>query len=257
MVQASKLSKIKIVQCDENGNVARSGTSVTFQFNPEELKFSLVNQSVDKSESGGGVVPGPPSSQAFVAKHREGITTRFDTRLEASHGSLNDKEHAREASGSLSSKNFVEKKISALQKLATPRKKNDAFSLPLVIAIWGKIRYSPVSVITTLDIQYKLFDTDGIPIRAEVGIELTEFDPTTTAENDRALPLQNPTSFTPKPEKMHLVQAGERLEQVAEEVYGSANEWRAIASANGITDPFQDFRGRPLIIPNKKELDNG
>ena len=152
---------------------------------------------------------------------------------------------------------FVEKKISALQKLATPRKKNDAFSLPLVIAIWGKIRYSPVSVITTLDIQYKLFDTDGIPIRAEVGIELTEFDPTTTAENDRALPLQNPTSFTPKPEKMHLVQAGERLEQVAEEVYGSANEWRAIASANGITDPFQDFRGRPLIIPNKKELDNG
>ena len=56
---------------------------------------------------------------------------------------------------------------------------------------------------------------------------------------------------------MHLVQAGERLEQVAEEVYGSANEWRAIASANGITDPFQDFRGRPLVIPNKKELDNG
>ena len=97
------------MQCDENGNVARSGTSVTFQFNPEELKFSLVNQSVDNSESGGGVVPGPPSSQAFVARNREGITTRFDTRLEASHGSLNDKEHAREASGSLSSKNFVEK----------------------------------------------------------------------------------------------------------------------------------------------------
>ena len=57
MVQASKLSKIKIVQCDENGNVARSGTSVTFQFNPEELKFSLVNQSVDKSPSFRGKKP--------------------------------------------------------------------------------------------------------------------------------------------------------------------------------------------------------
>ena len=257
MVQGSKLSKIKVVQCDETGNVARGGTSVTFQFNPEELGFSLRNEASDKSDSGGGVVPGPPSNQAFVAKNRDRITTRFDTRLEASHGSLSDKEHARETSGKLSSKNFVEKKIEALQKLATPRKKNDAFSLPLVIAVWGKIRYSPVSVVTSLDIQYKLFDTDGIPIRAEVGIELSEFDPTTTAENDRALPLQNPTSFTPTPEKVHVAQAGERLEQVAEEVYGSADGGRGIASANGITDPFQDFRGKPLLIPNKKELENG
>ena len=90
MVQGSKLSKIKVVQCDETGNVARGGTSVTFQFNPEELGFSLRNEASDKSDSGGGVVPGPPSNQAFVAKNRDRITTRFDTRLEASHGSLSD-----------------------------------------------------------------------------------------------------------------------------------------------------------------------
>ena len=117
---------------------------------------------------------------------------------------------------------------------------------PWVQFHWGKLR-SHKAVIENLTIKFTYFASDGTPLRAECDLSLKQYD------DEGKLPPQNPTSGTPAPHKIRRVTPGEYLDTISDELYGSANRWRAIADANGVDDPLALPAGRTLVIPQLED----
>ena len=113
---------------------------------------------------------------------------------------------------------------------------------PWVVFHWGDL-HSFKSVVTSLDITFIYFGSDGTPLRARADMVLTQFEP------DLAVSGQNPTSGTPHPHRVHQVHPGETLDRIAAAHYGDSTRWRAIADANGIEDPLSIRPGTVLAIP--------
>ena len=72
----------------------------------------------------------------------------------------------------------------------------------------------------------------GPPAAGQRGHEPEQYEP------DANWGPQNPTSGTPKPNRTHQVQVGDTLDRISARYYGDSTQWRAIAGANGIADPF-------------------
>jgi hypothetical protein len=99
------------------------------------------------------------------------------------------------------------------------------------------------AVITSINLTFNYFSADGVPLRANVSIELTQYEPIANWGP------QNPTSGTPQPQRIHRVQKGETLDRISARHYKDATKWRVIAEANGITDPLALRPGALLSIP--------
>jgi nucleoid-associated protein YgaU len=95
-------------------------------------------------------------------------------------------------------------------------------------------------------VTYKRFHISGIPVRAECQISLEEIP--------FKLPGQNPTSGGLPGREQHTVVAGENLVGIATGTYGQPGQWRAVAEANGIDDPFAVRPGANLFMPSRAEL---
>lgn len=111
---------------------------------------------------------------------------------------------------------------------------------PLIVLHWGQKSYFEVYV-KKVDATFTLFDAQGAPIRAVVSCQFEETP--TSAEG------QNPTSGGRAGNRTHVVVQGESLQSIAYEEYRSAGQWRAIALANGIDDPFRLLPGTSLLVP--------
>jgi hypothetical protein len=109
---------------------------------------------------------------------------------------------------------------------------------------WGKF-VSFKAVVKSLELNFTLFNADGVPLRATASVTLQRF------KDDKAWPKQNPTSGTPAPARNHVVQPGETLDRVANTYLADPNEWRALAAANNIRDPFALRPGRQISIPRQ------
>lgn len=116
---------------------------------------------------------------------------------------------------------------------------------PPVIFRWGMFQF--YAVITSLSQKFTLFHSTGIPYRAEVTIELKQHLMT---DMHAVLP-QNPTSGGGPIERIWRVQAGDRLDLIADKVYRDSTKWRLIADRNGISDPLSIKAGQSLRIPPK------
>lgn len=114
---------------------------------------------------------------------------------------------------------------------------------PWVKFHWGTHLHSFRAVITSANVTYTYFSSDGMPLRATVDVQLSQFEP------DDNWGKQNPTSGTPTPERTHQVQVGDSLDRIAARYYSDSTKWRGIASVNGITDPLDLKPGRILTIP--------
>src|SRR5205807_6753608 len=99
------------------------------------------------------------------------------------------------------------------------------------------------SGVTSVSTTFVYFSSTGVPLRAKVVMELTQYQP------DNAFGRQNPTSGTPHPHKEHRVQPGETLDRIPAKHYGDSNRSRLLANANGITDPLALRPGSLLSIP--------
>jgi len=97
-------------------------------------------------------------------------------------------------------------------------------------------------VIESLNVTYTLFTPDGIPLRAKLAIALKEF--TTVEAQAQAFPKSSPDV-----EKTYAVRRGDTLTSIAETALGGGRRWRAIADANGLSDPRTLSPGRLLLIP--------
>jgi nucleoid-associated protein YgaU len=117
-------------------------------------------------------------------------------------------------------------------------------SPPFVIFGWGK-KMSVTAFVKSVSAKYTLFKPDGTPVRAVVTLDLQEIPGTT--------PKQNPTSGGFDVRTSHTVVSGDSLQSIAFQEYGDPNLWRAIATANGVTDPLRLRSGLRLLIPTPEE----
>jgi hypothetical protein len=107
---------------------------------------------------------------------------------------------------------------------------------------WGDW-HTFAAVITSLSITFTYFSASGLPLRANVSMDLTQYEPIANWGP------QNPTSGTPQPQRIHRVQKGETLDRISARHYKDSTKWRVIAEANGITDPLALKPGALLSIP--------
>jgi hypothetical protein len=98
-------------------------------------------------------------------------------------------------------------------------------------------------VVTSLKEKFSLFDESGLVLRARVSLTLKSYRPVEVQL--RELKRQ-------RPDRTHVrvVREGERLDGIANEVYGDPRLWRVIAEANDIDRPRFLTPGTPLRVPS-------
>jgi nucleoid-associated protein YgaU len=133
---------------------------------------------------------------------------------------------------------------------ATGGKVNLLATLPLVTFSYGppEMGFLYQTHVQSVTAKYTRFTREGIPVRASVQLGLLE-QPSLLG----SLPT-NPTSGGLPGRKSHTVSAGENLQSVAVENYGSPGLWRKIAETNDIDDPLRVRPGKGVYLPNADEL---
>jgi contractile injection system tube protein/LysM domain-containing protein len=121
-------------------------------------------------------------------------------------------------------------------------------SPPKVTFRWGAVD-TFLAVCTSLTVTYQLFEPNGMPIRADIKLDLKQADQASTASSGSAQKGTNPTTRAMEGHGVHTVQDGDSLPSIAYRAYGDATRWRAIADANGIDNPLHVRRGTPLVVP--------
>ena len=201
------------------------------QFNPEE--FTITKEvSWGLKSQGGEATETLPKMNAPRYDFSGGkparfeLTLYFDTTQEAS-----------------SSERDVRKYTNKLFLLTLYNKSNQQFPKPpSVQVVWGPVILF-TAVVIKVEVQFTLFYADGTPARAKASVSFMQYDPS----DDRS-GLTNPTSRT-EARRTHVVQLGERLDNIAHAEYGHPAHWRHIAQANGLLDPFDLRPGQVLALP--------
>ena len=111
---------------------------------------------------------------------------------------------------------------------------------PKLLFSWGSV-FSFLVVITSLNVTYTLFLSNGTPVRAKMNLSLQECV-------DPVPPKQNPTSQGTQGHKVYMVKPGDTLDRIAYEEYNDPTVWRHIADTNGLEDPMGLRPGQILAI---------
>jgi hypothetical protein len=120
---------------------------------------------------------------------------------------------------------------------------------PTVRFHWGEFT-SFESYVKSVSVTYTYFSAAGTPLRAKAKVSLEQ------SEDDNTWLAQNPTSGTPHPHRVHVLQTGETLDALAALYYDNPTRWRIIAAANGVTDPLRVRPGTALTVPLSGEALN-
>ncbi|MDQ3957019.1 MAG: LysM peptidoglycan-binding domain-containing protein [Actinomycetota bacterium] len=195
---------------------------VEFPFNPEKFSVSTGGEWREPANTGAIQYLGPSPRQITIAvfldersKHSLGVDVvrDVDTLLSACYPT------------------------SASESAGKPKGPRAKFG-------WDRVHVD--GYIKSVSVDYMMFDRQGIPVRAECQVSLTEVV--------AKLPGQNPTSGTIKVHRTVETTAGDTLARVAYKELGDPVYWRAIAELNGIDDPMRVRPGTRLLVPARGEV---
>ncbi|PPK67151.1 LysM peptidoglycan-binding domain-containing protein [Actinokineospora auranticolor] len=128
--------------------------------------------------------------------------------------------------------------VDAIRALMRPDSREHA--PPIVRFVWDEAVFT--GVVEKLDVNYVLFQPNGVPLRAQLDLTLKEFRPAAQQVND-------PPRSSPTVEKSYVVRRGDTWPGIAAAVYRRADVWRELARANGISDPRDLRPGLVLTVP--------
>lgn len=97
-------------------------------------------------------------------------------------------------------------------------------------------------VVESIRQRFTLFSPQGVPLRATLTVSLKEYK--TLSEQINEINKKSADHS-----QTHVIQLGETLSQIANEVYDDPSQWRAIADRNAILDPLELKHGTVLEIP--------
>ncbi|MFD2036110.1 LysM peptidoglycan-binding domain-containing protein [Belliella marina] len=110
---------------------------------------------------------------------------------------------------------------------------------------WGSLLFK--GVLTSLDINFKLFKADGTPLRAVASLKVTGF-----VEDNLRVALENNQS----PDLTHYreVKLGDTLPLMSNRIYGDSKYYLEVAKANSIFD-FRNLKvGTQIYFPPLEKL---
>jgi Contractile injection system tube protein len=110
---------------------------------------------------------------------------------------------------------------------------------PVLAFLWGPFAFR--CVLEKLTQRFTRFTPGGVPVRVYQSATFKEYAGLAQAEVERGLFVAPPTVRNMAP--------GGTLSQLAADVFGDPAAWRAIAEANGITDPRRVPVGLALVLP--------
>lgn len=208
---------------------AASGTrSVSVQFNPAELNFTKTAQVAEIA------IPGldTPLLQ-YVRGQAETLN------LELFFDSTED--------GTGASAKPVTAKTDEFYSLIKAEAATHA--PPVLLFLWGGTAFPGKRrdhgfrcVVTSVRQQFTMFAPDGKPLRAKLTVELKEYKPLT-------LHLAELGFMSADHTKARVVAEGDTITGISYAEYTDDRRWRAIADANGVTDPLALRPGQILRIP--------
>jgi nucleoid-associated protein YgaU len=118
---------------------------------------------------------------------------------------------------------------------------NDKLHAPPIVRFrWDQQVF--LGVMESLNITYQLFTEKGVPLRAKLSVVLKEYRPA-------AVQIRETKKSSPNVQKAYTVSRGDTLSSIAGALYRDPNQWRVIATANGIQDPRELQPGTALQIP--------
>jgi len=109
-----------------------------------------------------------------------------------------------------------------------------------LILVWGTLLYK--CQLKSLDVEYKMFSPQGLPLRAVLKASFKQY-----TEETKATALQNKSS----PDLTHVrtVKEGDTLPLMTHRIYGDSKYYLEIARINGITN-FRNLKpGKEILFP--------
>ncbi|MBE6910324.1 MAG: LysM peptidoglycan-binding domain-containing protein [Ruminococcaceae bacterium] len=105
---------------------------------------------------------------------------------------------------------------------------------------WSSLQFK--GFLSKCEQRFVRFDEQGQPVRAFLNCTFIEH-----RDVDKQF-VSNPLN-SPDTTKYHTVRQGDSLWSLAAEEYGDPGQWRAIAAANGLTNPRRLRTGEMLVVP--------
>lgn len=212
MPERLQLTKARLIEIElPNGEGGSRELAEPFdvQFNPESLKVTYSNTVQSDDQSGG-------SAMQFVSKSSTKMSSELWFDASAQEGGTD-----------------VRALTKAVNHFVTPVVVGDKLRPPAVRFTWGAFLFE--GVMEGLDETWDLFSADGHPLRAKLSITITS----------QSIQFYSPDSAGPSgpaPGSRPQSQArqGDSLQQMMGRETGSgrrAEDWRAVAAANGIENP--------------------
>jgi hypothetical protein len=134
----------------------------------------------------------------------------------------------------------VEEQLEILNGIMDMVDPGDDVVYPVVQVTWGELSYLGRAQSVTAD--YTLFAPDGLPLRATVGIVLSEYGP--PGDSAAAAPASLGMQF-------QSTDAASLLD-LCLQAYNSASMAASVARANGLTSLRNLPAGTPLFLPSKR-----
>lgn len=217
------LQKAKIYELDEQGLNVKDRV-VTCVFNPAEYTVSKSNTYKETSETQANA---PKVDFKSVDSRQLSLSLIFDT---------------------YESGQDVNKKTQMLWEFMRPKEyrtsaNKSKWKPPEVVFEWSGFQFK--ASITNISQQFTLFTHQGVPVRSKVNVTFKEYiDP-----QDYKKTGTNPTSGAGSSEILWQVVAGDRLDNIAAEIYHDTARWRMIAEHNHLSNPLTLQPGMLIRIP--------
>jgi hypothetical protein len=236
MALTGQLEKMKIIPFfDKDMLSPLSALILTPMYNPTSLTLGLQNQFDLEVDMGKG-----DSEQKFIARRARTLSN-----IELFFDGTGAAPTANSGIGinTVFGKNIY-LQIQTFQKLAMGIEAK-IHRPPFFLFVWGTFVFP--GVITKMDINYNLFDSNGVPIRAKVTLTVEEH---ISASNlNRVLRL-----LSPDLSQSRIVKAGDTLPNLAKEIYDDETLFLELAKANGLKNYRKLKPGQTIIFPPVEKI---
>jgi hypothetical protein len=219
-----KKNKFCIIPGEPSGKTYKFNQSnkIEFAFNPSSYTLTDANNYQENNNPG-------TTSPLIKFSQGQARTLTVELMLDTMISEKGEKEK----------EDVREKYFKPLQKLMAID--GDLHAPPPCRVLWGTLDFK--GVLERMDnIDFTLFNSQGIPVRATVKLTFKEYIPLDEQAKD-------PPRSSPDRRKVFKMTEDETIWHMAYTAYGDASLWRVIADANNIDDPLYIEVGKDLIIP--------